>query len=94
MTVISLKLELYKKAEDITDLAKIFDLKPAHISYALYKLDKPPAPPKYTEFTVPKKSGGVRNIKAPHPTLKVIQKILAKDLLEIEQVLEKTRVKK
>ncbi|MER8911397.1 retron Ec67 family RNA-directed DNA polymerase/endonuclease [Mesorhizobium sp. M0854] len=94
MTVVSLKLEQYRKAEDITDLAKILDLKPAHISYALYKLDQAPAPSKYAEYTVPKKCGGVRTIKAPHPALKAIQKDLAKDLLEIEQVLEKTRVKK
>ena len=67
---------------------------PAHISYALYKLDKPGFPSKYTEFTVPKKAGGVRTIKAPHPTLKAVQKLLARDLLSIEQVLERTRVKK
>ncbi|MER9871682.1 retron Ec67 family RNA-directed DNA polymerase/endonuclease [Mesorhizobium sp. M0195] len=91
MTVVSLKLELYRKAEDITDLAKILGLKPAHISYALYHL---PLADRYEEFTVPKKTGGVRTIKAPHKTLKAIQKRLAKDLLEIEQVLEKSRVKK
>lgn len=93
MTVLSLKLEQYKKAEDIADLAKLLDLKPAHISYALYMLDKAPQPPKYTEFTVPKRAGGVRTIKAPHPALKVIQTRLAKDLLEIERILEKNRIK-
>ncbi len=93
MTVLSEKLEKYKKAEDITDLAKLLELKPSHISYALYKLDKAPQPPKYTEFTVPKRNGGVRTIKAPHPALKAIQTRLATDLLEIEQILEKSRTK-
>lgn len=36
MTVVSLRLELFKKAKDLTDVAKILDLMPAHISYALY----------------------------------------------------------
>jgi RNA-directed DNA polymerase len=94
MTVVSLRLELFKKARDLTDVAKILDLMPAHISYALYKLDKPGFEPKYEEFTVPKKAGGVRTIKAPHHALKAVQKRLAKDLLEVEQVLETTRVKK
>lgn len=90
MTVVSLKLEQYRDAEDLSDIAHILDLKPAHISYALYKL---PTHQKYREFTVPKKSGGVRTIKAPHNTLKVIQKRLAQDLLLIEQQLEQARVK-
>ncbi|MET3595351.1 hypothetical protein ABID26_004763 [Mesorhizobium shonense] len=93
MTV-SLKLALYRKARDLTDVAKILDVMPAHLSYALYKLDKPGFPPKYEEFTVSKKAGGVRTIKAPHKALKAVQKRLANDLLEIEQVLEKTRVNK
>jgi len=94
MTVVSLRLELFKKAKDLTDVAKILDLMPAHISYALYKLDKPGFEPKYKEFAIPKKAGGVRTIKAPHHALKAVQKRLAKDLLEIEQALESTRVKK
>lgn len=94
MTVISLRLELFKKAKDLTDVAKILDLMPAHISFALYKLDKPGFAPKYEEFTVPKKTGGVRTIKAPHQALKAVQKRLAKDLLEIEQSLEASRVNK
>ncbi|MER9713261.1 retron Ec67 family RNA-directed DNA polymerase/endonuclease [Mesorhizobium sp. M0174] len=91
MTIVSLKLEQYKKADTLTDVARILDLKPAHISYALYKLSDAS---KYDEFTVPKKSGGDRIIRAPHKTLKAVQKRLAKDLLLIEQELEASRVKK
>ncbi|MER8556708.1 retron Ec67 family RNA-directed DNA polymerase/endonuclease [Mesorhizobium sp. M1217] len=91
MTVVSLKLEQYKKAETLTDVARILDLKPAHISYALYKLSKVA---KYDEFTVPKKSGGERTIRAPHKVLKAVQKRLANDLLLIEQQLEASRITK
>ena len=86
-----LKLDLYRKAEALADVAKILGFLPAHVSYAIYKL---PTASRYTEFSVPKKSGGVRIIRAPHKTLKIIQKRLAQDLSAIEAHLEATRVKK
>jgi RNA-directed DNA polymerase len=86
-----LKLDLYRKAETLADVAKILGFLPAHVSYAIYKL---PATIRYTEFAVPKKSGGIRIIRAPHKTLKVIQKRLAQDLSEIEAHLERKRVQK
>ena len=94
MNIISLRLEQLKKAKNLTDVAKILGLEPAQVSYAIYKLDKPGFGAKYQEFTVSKKVGGVRTIKAPHGALKAVQKRLAKDLLEIEHALEKNRVKK
>jgi RNA-directed DNA polymerase len=86
-----LKLDLYRKAEALADVAKILGFLPAHVSYAIYKL---PATIRYTEFSVLKKSGGERIIRAPHKTLKVIQKRLAQDLSAIEAYLEAKRVKK
>lgn len=94
MTVVSLKLEQYKKAEDLCGFAQILHLKPAQVSYAIYKLDKPGYPKKYDEFTIPKRSGGERSIKAPHDALKAIQKRLAEDLMLIEQELEAKRIEK
>lgn len=91
MTAAALKLNQYRKAENITDLGAILGLAPAHISYALYKM---PNADKYKVFTVPKKAGGVRTIKAPHKTLKAIQKRLAQDLMGIEAHLEAKRVKR
>ena len=84
-------LDLYRKAESLSDIAKIIELPPAHISYAIYKLH---ASAKYTEFSVPKRSGGVRTIRAPHKALKTIQKRLARDLTAIEALLESKRSKK
>ncbi|MEI9411679.1 retron Ec67 family RNA-directed DNA polymerase/endonuclease [Mesorhizobium salmacidum] len=94
MSIVSLKLEQYRKAINLIDIAHILALEPAHISFALYKLDKPGFAPKYSEFSITKKAGGVRTIKAPHKALKAVQKRLAQDLLMIEQQLEATRIKK
>ncbi|WP_192357301.1 retron Ec67 family RNA-directed DNA polymerase/endonuclease [Mesorhizobium mediterraneum] len=94
MNIVSLKLEQYRKATSLIDISHVLALEPAHISFALYKLDKPGFAPKYTEFSVAKKAGGERTIKAPHKALKAVQKRLAQDLLMIEQQLEATRVKR
>lgn len=91
MTVVSLRLEQFKAANDLSDVAKIWNIKPARLSYPLYHLSDAL---KYTEFTVPKKSGGVRTIAAPAGQLKYIQKLLAKDLAVIELQLESKRAKR
>ncbi len=93
MTTVSLKLEQYRKANSLADVAYILGLQPAHLSYALYKLDKPGFPPKYTEFSVAKKAGGSRLIKAPNKILKTVQKRLSQDLMIIEGQLEAVRIK-
>jgi len=90
MTIISLKLEQYKKASNLADIAHILGFKPSYISFALYKL---PPSEKYHQFEVPKKSGSTRTIDAPAPILKLIQRKLSKDLLLIEQQLESHRAK-
>jgi RNA-directed DNA polymerase len=53
-----------------------------------------PEADKYKVFTVAKKAGGVRTIKAPHKTLKAIQRRLSQDLMAIEAYLESERVEK
>jgi len=67
-------LENLKSAENRTDLAKILGFKPRALTAIVYQtpLDK-----KYTTFDIPKKSGGVRTIKAPNPKLKKLQTHLA-----------------
>jgi RNA-directed DNA polymerase len=87
----ALKIDRYRRASSLADVAAILGLAPAHISYAIYKM---PDAEKYTLFTVMKKSGGVRIIKAPHKTLKAIQRRLAQDLMAIERYLEAERVEK
>lgn len=43
-----------------------------HLIYYLYRFDKP----RYHEFAIRKRRGGVRNILAPHPSIKILQQSL------------------
>jgi RNA-directed DNA polymerase len=67
-------LDKLKKAQSLTDLAKLLGFTPKGVSYVLYKMD--PAK-KYRSFEIPKKSGGVRTINAPEPQLALLQTRLA-----------------
>ncbi|MCJ2042242.1 retron Ec67 family RNA-directed DNA polymerase/endonuclease [Methylobacterium sp. J-059] len=66
-----------KEAKSLTDLAKILNYKPSGLSAILYHI---PDANKYTEFSIPKQSGGLRTIKAPVDRLNLLQKRLS-DLL-------------
>lgn len=70
-------LLLLKSAHSLHDIANLLAVKPAHLSYVLYKKH---TSLKYTTFTIPKKYGGSRTISAPVADLKHIQCQLA-DLL-------------
>ena len=68
-------LKSLKSARSLHDLANLLGYKPKSLSYVVYK-----NPSKYKTFTVPKRSGGVRNISAPIPELKLLQRRLADGL--------------
>ncbi len=59
-----------KKAETLSDLAAILECPPSIITYTIYKTPKDQL---YKRFTIPKKSGGFREISAPIQRLKDIQ---------------------
>ena len=67
-------LQKLKDAEDLTDLGNIIGYKAKAISYIAYHVadDK-----KYKVFTIPKKNGDERIIKAPEPQLRELQERLA-----------------
>jgi len=67
-------LEKLKSANSLSDLANLMGVRPSALSYIIYKLSDDQ---KYSEFDIPKKSGGVRKIRAPHPELKMLQRRLA-----------------
>lgn len=67
-------LKKLNEAKSLADLAKLLGFTPKGVSYILYKID--PAK-KYRSFDIPKKSGGVRAIKAPEPQLALLQSRLA-----------------
>ena len=66
-----------KKCSSLRDLAHILGYQPKALSYIIYKL---PTDQRYSNFEIPKKSGGRRSIAAPCKHLKVLQRRLA-DLL-------------
>lgn len=81
-------------ANNIRDVAYILRIKPSLLSYHLYivgaakdtkKIDK------YVEFTIPKKSGGLRTISAPNKGLKVIQRNLSDFLYSCVEETHKKR---
>lgn len=76
-----------KGAKSLVDLAALLGYKPEALSYILYRI---PAITKYTNFTIPKRSGGVRSIQAPDARLKLLQKRLAKVLYMYLAAIEKT----
>jgi RNA-directed DNA polymerase len=73
MTNVS-QLEKLKVASTLDDVARLLGYKANALSYILYKL---PDAGKYTTFSVPKKCGGTREINAPTPRVKALQKRLA-----------------
>ena len=73
MTLASLK-----GATDLRGVARLLEVKAGMLSYVLYKQPKPEL---YEKFEISKKTGGVREISAPCPHLKLIQQRLAAVLL-------------
>ena len=63
-----------QSAKSLDDLAAILGYKPAALAYLLYHL---PIAKKYTAFTIPKRDGKPREILAPTPKLKLLQRRLA-----------------
>lgn len=68
------QLKLLRTAENLSDLAKILELKPAQLSFIIYVRSDTD---KYTKFEIPKKSGGTRTISKPSDELSLIQWRLA-----------------
>src|SRR5690349_3852004 len=66
-----------KAITSLQEMAKLLGYKPKKLSWVVFKM-----PGKYHEFTIPKRSGGVRIISAPAPELKLLQRRLAAGLQE------------
>lgn len=78
-----------KSTKSLHDVAFLLGYKPKSLSYVIYKM-----PVKYKTFTVPKKSGGVRNISAPCPELKLLQSRLSDGLQSCwEEINNKKNIK-
>jgi RNA-directed DNA polymerase len=68
------QLTALKAARSLHDVAALLGYKASALAYILFKLG---GTAKYKEFDIPKRSGGVRRIKAPMPELKRLQGNLA-----------------
>lgn len=66
------QLTALQSASTIHDIAILLDFKPSALAYLLYKKED-----KYSKFSIPKKSSGVRLISAPKESLKLVQRRLS-----------------
>jgi RNA-directed DNA polymerase len=66
-----------KAATSLSDVAKLIGYKPSALAFLIHQV---PAASKYSTFSIPKKSGGVRLINAPSPKLKTLQQHLTTHL--------------
>ncbi|MFM0204226.1 retron Ec67 family RNA-directed DNA polymerase/endonuclease [Paraburkholderia fungorum] len=80
------KLEWFQSAKSRAALAMLLDIKHQDLTYLLYvKKDAE----KYNQFSIPKRSGGTRDIFAPTSELKSLQRKLAAALEECISDIEK-----
>ncbi|MDR0484938.1 MAG: reverse transcriptase family protein [Alphaproteobacteria bacterium] len=75
------KKEKIQKAIFLKDIAEVFDKSPSKLAYLLYRFPKDRNT--YKEFEIPKKSGGIRKIKAPIKSISYLQQKLLTILNEI-----------
>ena len=75
-----------REANGLKDVARIIGFKPKALAYILYKV---PPSSRYEKFTIPKASGGEREIMAPISQLKLAQRRLANRLQKCLDEIEK-----
>jgi RNA-directed DNA polymerase len=80
-------LQKLKNASSLKQLAAILNIQPSFLSFTLYISQAP----KYSTFTIPKKSGGERQIDAPNEKLKSIQRRVADLLYDCVEEIEKAK---
>ena len=78
------RLEQLKDCSNLHDIARLLGYEPKNLAYILYKI---PDNQKYSTFKIPKKSGGIRTIKAPHSRLKAVQRRLCELLQDCTEEL-------
>lgn len=82
------KLQAFRNARRLEDVAKLLGFTPSGLSFVLYKL---PDSKKYTLFELPKRDGSKRQIKAPEASLSLLQRRLATLLMECIEELKKAK---
>lgn len=77
-----------KAAISLQDVAHILGFKAQSLAFILYRRQ---AAEKYTQFSIPKRSGGMRTISAPYPALMLLQSRLSDLLQDCIAEINKTR---
>ena len=75
--------EVFLSIRDTKKLSKILGIDYGRLLFHLGLLNKKPERGRYKEFTIAKKSGGVRNVSAPNRTILFVQRQLAEVLAKI-----------
>lgn len=83
-------LAVLKTCASFHDVARMLGFTPRAMAYLLYSL---PEHSKYTTFSIPKRSGGMRTIAAPCDQLKRLQRNLADVLQDSLEEIQSTRGK-
>ena len=73
------KIAQLQQAKSLASVAILLGYSPSTLSYIIYQI---PDSKKYTEFTIPKKGGGIRLIQSPNNQLKEVQRRLSRLLQE------------
>lgn len=81
-------IKLLQGATSLSDVAHLLGFKPKGLAYVIRGMH--PAI-RYSQFDIPKRSGGKRTISAPNKRLKLLQRRLAKYLNKCELEIEKAR---
>lgn len=85
------KLEILRKITTKPELAALLGVKATILTYTLYQLNPST---QYTQFTIPKKNGGIRTIFSPSDKLKSMQSSLSNLLLDCIDEINKPKQKK
>jgi RNA-directed DNA polymerase len=81
-------LATLKAATSLNDVAIYLGYQPKHLAYLVRVM---PPKDKYTEFTIPKRSGGIRTISAPQDKLKQLQRRLSDRLQDCLEEIDAAR---
>ena len=70
----------YRQLDSLHDLAAFWEVEPSQLSYYAFRIDKTGA---YRTFRIPRRNGRTRQIDAPTPTLKYIQRLIHESLTRV-----------
>jgi RNA-directed DNA polymerase len=80
-----------REATSLQDVATLLQFQAKSLSYIIYKK---PVPARYKSFQISKRNGGIREIKAPAPDLRLLQRRLSDLLLNCVEEINESKKRK